>query len=463
MDNLKEKWEKTLELLEPDLTEVSYKTWFLPISPLKIDEENNILYLKHTNPMALGLLTGRYLPVLKNAVAVAFGKEYKIEITDNDIAERSVPKKHNKKTDQYDDSFVKRFPDEYYFNPRYNFDSFVVGSNNMYAHAASLAVAESPSCIAANPSDSYNPLFLYGGSGLGKTHLMHAIGQYILVNYPQLKVLYVSSEMFTNELIKAISDRKTIEFRNKYRNIDVLLIDDIQFIEGKDSTQEEFFHTFNTLYESNKQIIISSDRPPAKLLNIEERLRSRFQWNMIADIQPADYENRVAILIKKAELENIAVDDNLMEVIALIAGKIKSNIRELEGAFTRVITFSNLMNRPINISLAKEVLKDIISNTDVIINSEVIKKYVCKHFDIKVADIESSKRTRALAFPRQIAMYLCREMTDLSLPKIGEAFGKRDHTTVMHGCEKIAAEIKMNESVKETVEAIQRSINQCRL
>ena len=458
MSNMNENWKKTLELLAPELTEVSYNTWFLPIVPLKIDEENNKLYLKLLNDMNLNIMKSRYMSILENAVAIAFSKKYDIELTLDDMEEEPINYKN-----EYDDSFVKRFPDEYYFNPRYNFNAFVVGNNNRYAHAASLAVAESPSCVAANPSDSYNPLFLYGGSGLGKTHLMHAIGQYILINYPKLKVLYVSSEMFTNELIKAIGDRKTLEFRNKYRNIDVLLIDDIQFIEGKDSTQEEFFHTFNTLYEANKQIIISSDRPPAKLLNIEERLRSRFQWNMIADIQPADYENRVAILMKKAELENITIDDNLMEVIALIAGKIKSNIRELEGAFSRVITFSNLMNKEINISLAKEVLKDIISNTDVIINPEVIKKYVCKHFDIKIADIESSKRTRALAFPRQIAMYLCREMTDLSLPKIGEAFGKRDHTTVMHGCEKISSEIKMNESVKEVVEAIQRNINECRI
>ncbi len=458
MSNLNENWKKTLELLAPELTEVSYNTWFLPIVPLKIDEDNNKLYLKLLNDMNLNIMKSRYMSILENAVAIAFSKKYGVELTLDDMEEEVVSNKT-----EYDESYVKRFPDEYYFNPRYNFNAFVVGNNNRYAHAASLAVAESPSCVSATPSDSYNPLFLYGGSGLGKTHLMHAIGQYILINYPKLKVLYVSSEMFTNELIKAIGDRKTLEFRNKYRNIDVLLIDDIQFIEGKDSTQEEFFHTFNTLYEANKQIIISSDRPPAKLLNIEERLRSRFQWNMIADIQPADYENRVAILMKKAELENISIDDNLMEVIALIAGKIKSNIRELEGAFSRVITFSNLMNKEINISLAKEVLKDIISNTDVIINPEVIKKYVCKHFDIKISDIESKKRTRALAFPRQIAMYLCREMTDLSLPKIGEAFGKRDHTTVMHGCEKINNEIKMNESVKEVVESIQRSINDCRL
>lgn len=454
MNNLKENWKKTLDLLAPELTEVSFNTWFLPIVPIKTDEANNKLYLNPSKDINLSIIKNRYLPILENAVAIAFSKKYEIEFT---LETEEEPQKKN---NDYDDSFVKRFPDEYYFNPRYNFNAFVVGNNNRYAHAASLAVAESPSCVSESPSDSYNPLFLYGGSGLGKTHLMHAIGQYLLINYPKLKVLYVSSEMFTNELIKAISDRKTLEFRNKYRNIDVLLIDDIQFIEGKDSTQEEFFHTFNTLYEANKQIIISSDRPPAKLLNIEERLRSRFQWNMIADIQPPDYENRVAILMKKAELENIEVDENLMEVIGLIAGKIKSNIRELEGAFSRVITFSNLMNREINIILAKEVLKDIISSAEVIVNPEMIKRITCAQFNIKISDIESSKRTRALAFPRQIAMYLCREMTDLSLPKIGEAFGKRDHTTVMHACEKISSEIKMNESVRDVVDTIKRNINE---
>lgn len=447
MNDINEKWEKALALLFPEMTEVSYNTWLVPIIPIRTDERNNKLFLNPCSDMNYNILTSRYLNLIANAVEVAFGKKYEVILELNESTEE-------KQEDEYD-AMKKRFPDEYYLNPRYNFNTFVVGNNNRYAHAASVAVAEAP-------AEAYNPLFLYGASGLGKTHLMHAIGQYILRNHPHLKVLYVSSEMFTNELIKALGEKKNTEFRNKYRKIDVLLIDDIQFIEGKEATQEEFFHTFNTLYDANKQIIISSDRPPAMLTKIEERLRSRFQWNIIADIQPPDYETRVAILMKKAVLENIKIDDNLEEVIHLIAEKIKMNIRELEGAFTRVIAYSSLINKEINVSFAKDVLKDIMSNAEVEITPELIKKQVCKHFNIKTIEIESAKRTRALAFPRQIAMYLCRDMTDLSLPKIGEYFGGRDHTTVMHACEKITAEIKMNESVKEVVELLQREINEKR-
>lgn len=447
MNDINEKWEKALALLFPEMTEVSYNTWLVPIIPIRADERNNKLFLNPCSDMNYNILTSRYLNLIANAVEVAFGKKYEVILELNESTEE-------KQEDEYD-AMKKRFPDEYYLNPRYNFNTFVVGNNNRYAHAASVAVAEAP-------AEAYNPLFLYGASGLGKTHLMHAIGQYILRNHPHLKVLYVSSEMFTNELIKALGEKKNTEFRNKYRKIDVLLIDDIQFIEGKEATQEEFFHTFNTLYDANKQIIISSDRPPAMLTKIEERLRSRFQWNIIADIQAPDYETRVAILMKKAVLENINVDDNLEEVIHLIAEKIKMNIRELEGAFTRVIAYSSLINKEINVAFAKDVLKDIMSNAEVEITPELIKKLVCKQFNIKTVEIESAKRTRALAFPRQIAMYICRDMTDLSLPKIGEYFGGRDHTTVMHACEKITSEIKMNESVKEVVELLQREINEKR-
>ncbi|MBN7773334.1 chromosomal replication initiator protein DnaA [Clostridium aminobutyricum] len=447
MNDINEKWEKALALLFPEMTEVSYNTWLVPIIPIRTDERNNKLYLNPCSDMNYNILTSRYLTLITNAVEVAFGKKYEVILELNESTEE-------KQEDEYD-AMKKRFPDEYYLNPRYNFNTFVVGNNNRYAHAASVAVAEAP-------AEAYNPLFLYGASGLGKTHLMHAIGQYILRNHPHLKVLYVSSEMFTNELIKALGEKKNTEFRNKYRKIDVLLIDDIQFIEGKEATQEEFFHTFNTLYDANKQIIISSDRPPAMLTKIEERLRSRFQWNIIADIQPPDYETRVAILMKKAVLENINMDDNLEEVIHLIAEKIKMNIRELEGAFTRVIAYSSLINKEINVAFAKDVLKDIMSNTEVEVTPELIKKQVCKHFNIKTTEIESAKRTRALAFPRQIAMYLCRDMTDLSLPKVGEYFGGRDHTTVMHACEKISSEIKMNESIREVIETLQREINEKR-
>ncbi|MEG0391133.1 MAG: chromosomal replication initiator protein DnaA, partial [Anaerovoracaceae bacterium] len=341
---------------------------------------------------------------------------------------------------------------ENYFNPRFSFESFVVGKNSEFAYSAALAVAESP-------ASQYNPLFLYGASGLGKTHLMHAIGHYILTNNKSKKVLYVSSEMFTNELISALRDKKMSEFKNKYRGIDVLLIDDIQFIEGKDSTQEEFFHTFNALYDRNKQIIISSDRPPQKLTSLDDRLTSRFLWSITADIQPPVYETRVAILMNKAEIENIEITDDVLAVINLIAEKIKFNVRELEGAFTRIVSFSTLLKKPINLSLAKDTLKDILSSSDMKISIDSIKRIVCRHFGITIKDMDSSKRTRNLAFPRQIAMYLCKELTDNSLPKIGEAFGGKDHTTVLHAHKKITNDLNSDEDLKETIEELTAQIS----
>ncbi len=472
MNDLQEKWKIILKHIEKIVTSASFDTWFEPLKPLKVDEEKNILYLSYSSNMdfeiSTRILNLRYKDLMMDAIKNAFNKPLSFEIISSEEAENfiSSSKKQSKKEKEViDDSLQKNFPDEYYLNPRYNFNNFVVGENNKYAHAAALAVAENPACLKKKSKDVYNPLFIYGGSGLGKTHLMHSIGHYILTNYPQFKVLYVSSEMFTNELIIALRNQKIEHFRKKYRNIDILMIDDIQFLEDKPGIQEEFFHTFNNLYQLNKQIVISSDRPPSKLVNIEERLRSRFQWNMIADIQPPEYENRVAILMKNAELEDIHTDNNkeLMDVISLIANKIKSNIRELEGAFTRIITFSKMFGKDITLPFAKEVLKDIINNTDVIINSDLIKNKVATYFNIKVKDLDSSSRARTVAFPRQIAMYLCRDMTDMSLPKIGESFGKRDHSTVMHAFSKIEGEIKINPEVKEAVDNIRRSINDSRL
>ena len=439
MKNLTENWEKTLELLKPELTAVSYDTWVYPLTPVKIDHKENKLYLSLYNDMAKSILEGRYISVIENAVKEAFGKKLKVIFI---YSEENQPNQED-----------MNFTDELYLNPKYIFNTFVIGNNNRFAHAASLAVAESP-------SKAYNPLFIYGGAGLGKTHLMHAIGHYILQQNPRSKVLYVSSEMFTNELIKAIREDKNVEFRNKYRSIDVLLIDDIQFIEKKERTQEEIFHTFNTLYEANKQIIISSDRPPKEINTLEERLRSRFEWGLIADIQAPDYETRVAILRNKSELEGLETTDSLIEVIGVIAEKIQSNIRELEGAFIRVIAYANLTGQKINRELAKEVLKDVFSSKDRPITPDLIKKYICKHFNIKQSDIESSKRSRNLAFPRQIAMYMCRDMTDLSLPKIGEFFGNRDHTTVLHACDKISNEIKINESLRDVIKELEKSIKE---
>ena len=439
MKNLKENWEKTLELLKPELTAVSFDTWVYPLTPVKIDHKENKLYLSLYNDMAKSILEGRYITIIENAVKEAFGKKLKVLFVYSE--------------DPQVNQEEMNFTDELYLNPKYIFNTFVIGNNNRFAHAASLAVAESP-------SKAYNPLFIYGGAGLGKTHLMHAIGHYILQQNPRTKVLYVSSEMFTNELIKAIREDKNVEFRNKYRSIDVLLIDDIQFIEKKERTQEEIFHTFNTLYEANKQIIISSDRPPKEINTLEERLRSRFEWGLIADIQAPDYETRVAILRNKSELEGLETTDALIEVISVIAEKIQSNIRELEGAFIRVIAYANLTGQKINRELAKEVLKDVFSSKDRPVTPELVKKYICKHFNIKQSDLESSKRSRNLAFPRQIAMYLCRNMTELSLPKIGEAFGNRDHTTVLHGCEKISNELKTNESLRDVLKEIENAMKE---
>ncbi len=441
MKDLKEDWSAVQELLKNNLQEISYETWFAPLTPLRTDTKSKRIYIDPYASMNQNILTSRYMPLLENTIGDVFGKGYKVVF--------EYIKDRTGGNVSYGGS-GEEFDGEFYFNPRYNFSTFVVGSNNKYAHAAALAVA-------TLPSDDYNPLFLYGGSGLGKTHLMHAIGHHILQNHPKLKPLYVSSEMFTNEMIKAISEKKTGEFRNKYRKIDVLLIDDIQFLEGKTGTQEEFF--FESLYQSKKQIIISSDRPPNKLVSFDDRLRGRFQWNVVADITAPDYETRVAILRKKAELEGLVIDEPLQDVIELICEKVKFNIRELEGAFTRIVTFSNLMNEPISRNLAREVLKDILLAADFNITSDSIKKAVCKFYSIKMVDMDSSKRTRILAFPRQIAMYLCRELTDLSLPKIGECFGNRDHTTVLYACDKIGTLIKSDEELRENINTLKNTIN----
>ncbi len=437
MINVEKSWEKTLELLKPELTPVSYDVWMATLKPISWDEEAGKLYLQVYNDYSKSILETRYVNVVESSAKEAFGKPIKVIFVEADDV---IPSKEREIT-------KKAFTDELYLNPKYIFNTFVVGNNNRFAHAASLAVAELP-------SKRYNPLFIYGAAGLGKTHLMHAIGHFIIQQSPNLKVLYVSSEMFTNELIKAIREDKNVDFRNKYRHIDVLLIDDIQFIEKKERTQEEIFHTFNTLYEANKQIIVSSDRPPKELITLAERLRSRFEWGLIADIQPPDYETRVAILIKKAEMEDVVINENILEIIEFVAEKIQSNIRELEGALIRVIAYANLTNQKINKDLAKAVLKDIFSSNNRKVTPKIIKDSVCSHFNITIADMESAKRSTNLSYPRQIAMYICRDLTTLSLPKIGEAFGHRDHTTVLHACNKISREILLNANLKEIINTL---------
>lgn len=449
MKSIQEIWNQVLKIIEDNTTSISYSTWFKPIKINSIDKNVKIVYLESEEDFIIKVLKDRYLQLIESSFHTVTGDDYRVVIKNSDDYEQIKEEPEKTQPVLMDPKLRK----QKIFNPRYTFDNFVVGNSNKYAHAASLAVAESP-------SEAYNPLFIYGGSGLGKTHLMNAIGIYLLENNENLNVLYVSSEMFTNEFIKALGENKTREFKNKYRKVDVLLIDDIQFLEGKDTMQEEFFHTFNSLYDLNKQIVISSDRAPNKLVKLEERLRSRFMWNLIADLQPADYETRVAILMKKAENANIEIGDDLYEVICLIAEKIKDNIRELEGAFNRIVSFSTLMDEKIDKVFAKRILKDIIQNSSTSATPEKIKTIVSRYFNIKVSDMESSKRTNSIAFPRQVAMYLCRDMTDYSLPKIGNLFGGRHYTTVMHACEKIQGEIHNNDSVKEVIENLKKEISE---
>ncbi|MBU5437970.1 chromosomal replication initiator protein DnaA [Tissierella sp. MSJ-40] len=440
VSNLDSIWNEVLNLIKVELTEVSFNTWLKTIKPISIS--GNKIILAAPNDFTKGILEGRYLNLIKNAITQVTQQEYIIQFT---IPGEEISLNMGQSAIQENNDNNQKSQ----LNPKYTFDTFVIGNSNRFAHAASLAVAEAP-------AQAYNPLFIYGGVGLGKTHLMHAIGHYILSQNPSSKVVYVSSEKFTNELINSIRDDRNDEFRNRYRNIDVLLVDDIQFIAGKERTQEEFFHTFNALHEANKQIIISSDRPPKEIPTLEDRLRSRFEWGLIADIQPPDLETRIAILKKKAKVENISVSDNVM---LYIATKIQSNIRELEGALIRIVAYSSLTNRDVTEELAEEALKDIISsNKPREITVELIKEIISQNFNVKIDDFNSKKRTRAIAYPRQVAMYLTRELTDLSLPKIGDEFGGRDHTTVIHACDKIGSDINESLDFKKRIEEIIKEI-----
>ena len=401
--------------------------------------------------MGVDYINKKYMFPIKVAIAEITGVEYDIEFILPEQAKQRETKaavSSNLKNTQFNTAIEKAN-----LNPKYTFDTFVVGNNNKFAHAAALAVAESPGKM-------YNPLFIYGGAGLGKTHLMHSIAHFILSQDPTSKVIYVTSEFFTNELIEAIrngNNTAITSFREKYRSVDVLLIDDIQFIIGKEATQEEFFHTFNELHGNKKQIIISSDKPPKEIETLEARLRSRFEWGILADISSPDYETRMAILHKKEEMDGYNIDN---EVIQYIATNIKSNIRELEGALNKLVALSNLENREITVELAQEALKDIISpdqKRDV--TPQLIIDIVAEHFGISPADIISNKRSSEIVVPRQIVMYLCRHMIDIPLKSIGAYIGKRDHSTVIHGVNKIEAELKTSDSMRNTVEIIKKKLN----
>ena len=433
---IKELLTKAKELLKTEMTGISYATW---IDPMQIkDISNNVITLLTENEMQIEMIKSRYMPLLKNTFLYITSIDYDIEFS---IKEDSTSTNQVQKNSgvYYDNSNL---------NPKYTFDNFVVGNSNDFARAAALAVAEAP-------ATSYNPLFIYGGPGLGKTHLMHAIGNEIIRNNKNSKVLYVTSEKFTNQLINAIKDNKNEDFRNKYRNIDVLLIDDIQFIAGKERIQEEFFHTFNSLHENRKQIILSSDRPPKDIQPLEDRLRNRFEWGLIADISNPDYETRMAILQKKAQLENIIIDN---EILSNIASKIDNNIRELEGALNKLIALSSLTNSPITLELSEKAISDVAAHKTVVLSIEYIQDVVAKYFNITINDLKGAKRSNDVVLPRQIAMYLCREVAQISTPKIGQAFGKRDHSTVMHACSKIEKEINEKSDIKLIVETVKNSL-----
>lgn len=458
LELIQSKWNEILETIQRDfeITDVSFKTWLLPLKLHSLN--NNIIYIlvSDNNDYGLKFIRNRYYQLFKVTINEMFESNYEIEfITPKQIdslsSEDTSISNNKEDISQKDDLLNSRIL-EANLNPKYTFDTFVVGASNNFAHAYALAVAESPAEIV-------NPLFIYGGVGLGKTHLMHAIANFILKKDDNAKVLCVTSEVFTNELINAIRDDKQSavnEFRQKYRNIDVLLVDDIQFIIGKDRSQEEFFHTFNTLYEAKKQIIITSDKPPKEMKTLEERLRSRFECGLTVDISSPDYETKMAILRKKADFEGYNLDDSILQYIA---ANIQSNIRELEGALTKVVAFSKISPQKVDVEFAKEVLRDIISpNANRVITPELIIKTVSEHFNISPTVIASKAKSQEVVFPRHIAMYLCRSMTDVSLQTIGSLLGGRDHSTILHGYDKISKDIETNESIRNTVDTLKKKL-----
>ncbi len=447
MEFIKENWDLIKETLrdEYDLSDISYKTWVKPLNFHSVKDDTVIIMIPSDQAHALKYISTKYKSYFQVTISEMMNHTYDISfILESDANNEMMSSPGSVYNINYENAHL---------NPKYRFDTFVVGNNNKFAHSASLAVAESP-------GEAYNPLYLYGGAGLGKTHLMHSIGHFILDQNPDKKVLYVTSEQFTNEVIESIRSgnaAKMNKVREKYRTVDVLLIDDIQFIIGKESTQEEFFHTFNVLHAAGKQIILSSDKPPKEMETLEERFRSRFEWGLIADIQPPDYETRMAILKKNAENYNKEINEDILDYIAT---NINSNIRELEGAYNKVIAFSRLNKVEITLDNVKEALNDIISpNVKRQITPQLIINIVAEHFGITEDDIISKRRNSEFVQPRQICMYLCRKLTDESLQSIGKALGKKDHTTVIHGIEKITEDVKYNEDLKNRIDIIMKKIN----
>ena len=456
MEELKQKWDLIIQTLKEDydITDMSFRTWIKPIQVYSVIGDKITLLIPENNNdsdgkglsynMRVGYIERKYLAAITLTIAEIMGREYDVTLMSSIDKEKIDKKQKQKDTSASKNNNIQNL------NPNYTFETFVIGNNNNLAHAASLAVAETP-------GEVYNPLFIYGGVGLGKTHLMQAIAHFIIKTKPELKVLYVTSETFTNELIDSVKNQKNSEFREKYRNIDVLLIDDIQFIIGKESTQEEFFNTFNALYQDRKQIVISSDRPPKEMETLSERLRTRFEMGLPVDIQIPTYETKMAILNKKAELGGYDIP---YEVKDYVATHIKSSIRELEGALTKLSAFAKLSSNPITVEFAEEALKDLISpDSRREITPELIIDIVAEHFNIKSEDILSQKRSADIVYPRQIAMYLCRQMTTNTVQSLGKAFGNRDHTTILHGADKINKMVISDENTKSTIDILIKKIN----
>jgi chromosomal replication initiator protein len=414
-------WDQILARIETKVNRHSFYTWFRPTALLA--DGGSQLTIRVPNPLFKDWLTKHYSGVLAEALAEVRRPGVSVVF----VAEGAPSVSPEETTPPSQESETIPTAASGGLNPRYSFDTFIVGSSNQFAHAACRAVAEAP-------SRSYNPLFIYGGVGLGKTHLMHAIGHYVLQHDPSLKLTYISSERFMNEMINAVRYDRILDFRERYRSVDLLLVDDIQFVSGKEGTQTEFFHTFNALYDAQKQIVLSSDRPPHEITALEERLRSRFEWGLIADIQPPDLETKVAILKRKAEAEAVPLPD---AVAIYIAGRIKSNIRELEGSLIRLIAYASLTGREISLDLTQEVLKNVLDQDDKAVTIESIQKFVADYYQLKIADLKSRNNSKSVAMPRQVAMYLCKNLTHASLPEIGRSFGGKHHSTVIHSIKKV--------------------------
>lgn len=452
MYDLFEIWVKCTDKLKESINEQIFNIWIKPIIPMNVTEDSFTVAVKSS--FFKTMLTDKYAPIIEGTLSSIMERNIKLIIESLDAgAVDCVPNQEPVQPSTTPVAPLAASEEKFvsHLNSKYIFENFIVGNSNRLAFAAASQVAD-------NPANSYNPLFIYGGSGLGKTHLMHAVGNRILANDPTKKVLYISSESFTNEIVNSIYNKTTEAFRQKYRNIDCLIIDDIQFLKGKEQTQVEFFHTFNALHDANKQIIISSDRPPKEIETLEDRLRTRFEMGLQADIQAPDLETRMAIIRQKAANDNIELPS---EVITLLATNISTNIREIEGAYTKLVAYTSLMDMPITIETAQKVLNDMNIDTQArVITFECIVKSVAEYYKIKVEDLSNKKRTQSIAYPRQIAMYLCRDLADMSYPKIGELFGGRDHTTVIHAYEKISNSKNTDKKVKEDLTKITELINQ---